>query len=66
VLSDVASLLRQFLIVLKAQQHMRGLTAIGDDRRPLARRFFRPGHVLIQLPAGQGGDGHERDLADDF
>jgi hypothetical protein len=49
----------QPLVFLHRQQHVRWLSAVGDDYRPLLRSFFCAANVLIELAARQTCDRHE-------
>jgi hypothetical protein len=41
---------------------MRGFAAIRDEDRPMPGSLFGMADVLVEFPAGQGGDGHGENL----
>jgi hypothetical protein len=45
-------------IILEAEKHMRGASAIANEYWPLIRRLLRAADVPIEFPAGERGDGH--------
>src|SRR6218665_101434 len=55
---DIAPLLRELLIVGKAQQHMGGFAPVRDEHRPPVCGPFRLARPLVELPARYGSYGH--------
>src|SRR6218665_3869254 len=55
---DIAPLLRELLIVGKAQQHMGGFAPVRDEHRSPVCGPFRLARPLVELAAGYGSDGH--------